>query len=161
MVLSNRWSPEQVRNNRALRLTAPFLATPLWSQGSFVSLPRCARQSKSTSCANGKHLAGSEMREKGVRRCAISGADQRILAYRGGVGFGLHENTGIKVCKNCCTLCTFCLRSGYCSGVTVHTISRSRGPSNSIRTTRCHVPSKILPLSNGSATDVPMRAERM
>jgi len=82
MVLSNRWSPEQVRNNRALRLTAPFLATPLWSQGSFVSLPRCARQSKSTSCANGKHLAGSEMCEKGVRRCAISGAYQRILAYR-------------------------------------------------------------------------------
>ena len=47
--------------------------------------------SKSTWCANGKHLAGSEVREKGVKRCAISGAYQRILAYReqGIAGFAI------------------------------------------------------------------------
>src|SRR5712692_12016683 len=112
MVLSNRWSPEQVRNSRASRLTAPFLATPLWSQGSFVSLPRCARQSKSTSCANGKHLAGSEVRQEGVRRCAISGAYQRILAYREqGIATGNTDTfvwnmarwpVKLQACRKCC-----------------------------------------------------------
>jgi hypothetical protein len=49
----------------------------------------------------------------------------------------------------------------YLSRVTLTTSSRSRGPSNSISTIRCQVPSTILPRSNGSATDVPMSADRM
>src|SRR5437667_4583719 len=49
----------------------------------------------------------------------------------------------------------------YFSGVTVSTISRSRGPSNSTRTTRCQVPSTRLFFSKGKAIDVPTRADRM
>src|SRR5947208_11485325 len=45
--------------------------------------------------------------------------------------------------------------------VAVSTISRSLGPSNSIRTIRCQVPSSIFPFSNGNATEVPISADKI
>ena len=53
------------------------------------------------------------------------------------------------------------LHPSYCSAVIASTISRSRGPSNSTRTTRCHVPSSILPRSTGKATDVPISEDKI
>lgn len=49
----------------------------------------------------------------------------------------------------------------YFSAVTLRASSRSRGPSNSISTTRCHVPSSKRFFSKGRATEVPINAERM
>ncbi len=50
---------------------------------------------------------------------------------------------------------------GYCSAVIVTTISRSRGPSSSTRTTRCQVPSRRLPFSKGRATELPISEDIM
>src|SRR5438270_103027 len=50
---------------------------------------------------------------------------------------------------------------GYGSAVKVSTTSRSRGPSSSMSTTRCQVPSSNWPFCAGSVTEVPIRAERM
>jgi hypothetical protein len=49
----------------------------------------------------------------------------------------------------------------YFSAVMVTTSCRSRGPSSSISTTLCQVPSRIRPRSKGSATEVPISADRM
>jgi len=51
--------------------------------------------------------------------------------------------------------------SAYSVSASAITSSRSRGPSSSIRTTRCHVPNRSRPASTASCTDVPMIADRM
>jgi len=49
----------------------------------------------------------------------------------------------------------------YCVAVMFTTSSRSLGPSSSISTIRCQVPSRTWPCSNGSVTDVPISDDRM
>ena len=50
---------------------------------------------------------------------------------------------------------------GHASAEMLIANSRSRGPSSSISTTRCQVPSRSFFFSKGSETEVPIKAERM